>query len=68
MEEAVHGAEKFKSSLDGLINYTSGLKNVENAIEDIKDSLESVNESDEAQQLFGKLNNAYNEKNAYLQA
>lgn len=68
LRQAVHGSDDFKSSLDGLVNYTNKIERLDKAIEKTKTSLEDVSNIDEAKGLLSQLNNQYNDKTVTLGA
>lgn len=62
LRQAIHGSDDFKSSLDGLVNYTNKLEELDKSIEKIKESLEDVANIDEAKGLLTQLNEQYDNK------
>lgn len=68
LRQAKHGSDDFRSSLDGLINYTQKLEELNSSIEKTKESLEDVANIDEAKGLLSQLNEQYNNKTITLGA
>lgn len=68
LRQAIHGSDDFKSSLDGLVNYTEKIENLDKAIEKTKESLEDVSNIDEAKGLLAQLNEQYKNKSITIGA